>query len=261
LVFHLTSFLLKIESSNEKTLQLKLANTEVSPDSKPTETLTTQIAQATLSSQLAEVKSKLQTANPLLAALNSQTAQAALNYQEVFNPQSIAKAAALNTSTAFQTVAQTALNYQPISQMMQTALDSQLITTKSSKKTKKHNSFSKIDIPYSDHLMRVQNEHIERKRKEDELLNLQLEKARRENENPAIIEKPHKHNSELLDIQQAVIVEFWENHNPQRPPKDDVVIAWIKEKYPLTSDHEAKAIDLICRPYRYKSSKKARAKY
>lgn len=70
-----------------------------------------------------------------------------------------------------------------------------------------------------------------------------------------------QHDSELLDIQKAVITEFWENHDPQRPPKDEVVIAWIKSQFPKTSDNEAKAIDLICRPYRYKSSKKHFAKY
>jgi hypothetical protein len=50
----------------------------------------------------------------------------------------------------------------------------------------------------------------------------------------------------------AAIIEFWENHNPQNPPKNE---KWIRDKYPnakLPSDAIIKAMCTIMRPEKYK---------
>jgi hypothetical protein len=71
------------------------------------------------------------------------------------------------------------------------------------------------------------------------------------------VEKPkYTHTSELMQIMDKAIVEFWENHDTKNPPKSEVIKQWIKENYGHLSDREITALDSIMRPLRYKLEKK-----
>lgn len=39
-----------------------------------------------------------------------------------------------------------------------------------------------------------------------------------------------KHATEYLEIMEEAIQEFWENHEPTRPPKKELVVAWLTNK-------------------------------
>jgi hypothetical protein len=69
------------------------------------------------------------------------------------------------------------------------------------------------------------------------------------------------HRSELLDILQETIAEFWESHNKKTPPKQSVILKWLAEKYPYLTTKEIKAIELIIRPNRNKRGQKQVIKY
>lgn len=70
-----------------------------------------------------------------------------------------------------------------------------------------------------------------------------------------------KHRSELLDIMNAAIAEYWENNDPENPPKQESIKGWLKENYPYLAAIEIDAIDLIMRPNRHKRSKTHLIKY
>jgi hypothetical protein len=112
-------------------------------------------------------------------------------------------------------MARAALNYQSLAEVF----SSQSIATKFSKKSKNNKASSKnekleeriLDLPYSDHLMRVQDEHRERTRREERKEKL-LEKIAENSENNqsaelSVAESSQciiKHRSELLtDVTQA----------------------------------------------------------
>lgn len=54
-----------------------------------------------------------------------------------------------------------------------------------------------------------------------------------------------KHTTEYLEIMEEAIQEFWENHDPNRPPKKDQVVSWLEQKGLSTS--LAESMDTIIR--------------
>lgn len=58
------------------------------------------------------------------------------------------------------------------------------------------------------------------------------------------------HSTPLLELQKETIKKFWENYDPSRPPKQEVIISWLEEKG--VSQREAKYIDSIIRPPQHK---------
>jgi hypothetical protein len=65
-----------------------------------------------------------------------------------------------------------------------------------------------------------------------------------------------KHRSELIDVMNAAISEFWENHNPENPPKNSDIEEWILENFKdngLVNQSIVKAMCTIMRPEKYKA--------
>lgn len=105
-------------------------------------------------------------------------------------------------------------------------------------------------------------------RKTDELfilkrqneLDEKLKKITKDIETKQFEKQPYitNHHSELLDIMHTAIAEFWENHDPNNPPKNDVIELWISEKYAelinkrVLSKHIIKSMCTIMRPQIYK---------
>ena len=54
-----------------------------------------------------------------------------------------------------------------------------------------------------------------------------------------------KYSTENLNIINAAVAEFWENHDPDSPPKKEAVTAWLAEK--KVSKRIAAAMDTIMR--------------
>ena len=63
------------------------------------------------------------------------------------------------------------------------------------------------------------------------------------------------HTSELLKIMQHCIAEVWENHDPKKPPTNELIIQWFDDNYKnnklLTNNMKA-AMSSIMRPQKYK---------
>ena len=68
----------------------------------------------------------------------------------------------------------------------------------------------------------------------------------------------YTHTSELMQLMDKAIIEFWENHDPKNPPTGEVVKTWLKQEWlrqgytEELSIRKSDAIDLIMRPLRYK---------
>ncbi|MFT6435107.1 MAG: hypothetical protein ACJAVI_003158 [Candidatus Azotimanducaceae bacterium] len=63
------------------------------------------------------------------------------------------------------------------------------------------------------------------------------------------------HSTELLEVLSAVISEFWENRDLNKPPiKKEAIMAWMKAKFPdlvdkkILSEKMLQSIDTIARP-------------
>lgn len=62
---------------------------------------------------------------------------------------------------------------------------------------------------------------------------------------PAKESQQRKHTTEYIGIMEEAIQEFWENHDPNRPPKKDQVVSWLEQKGLSTS--LAESMDTIIR--------------
>lgn len=54
-----------------------------------------------------------------------------------------------------------------------------------------------------------------------------------------------KHTTPNLEILKQAIVEFWENHDPESPPKKETVVSWLVER--KVSNRVAEGMDTIMR--------------
>lgn len=54
-----------------------------------------------------------------------------------------------------------------------------------------------------------------------------------------------KHTTSNLEILKRAITEFWENHNPESPPKKETVVSWLEEL--KVSNRVAVVMDTIMR--------------
>lgn len=54
-----------------------------------------------------------------------------------------------------------------------------------------------------------------------------------------------KHTTEYLEIMEEAIQEFWEKHDPNRPPKKNEVVSWLEKRSVSTS--LAESMDTIMR--------------
>jgi hypothetical protein len=64
-----------------------------------------------------------------------------------------------------------------------------------------------------------------------------------------------EHTSENLEVLRSIVIEFWENKDPEIAAKEatnDVIKAYIKDKHPDLSPTLAKNIAMIVRPNKYK---------
>jgi hypothetical protein len=68
----------------------------------------------------------------------------------------------------------------------------------------------------------------------------------------------YTHTSELIQLMDKAIIEFWENHDSKNPPTGEIVKTWLKQEWlrqgytEELSIRKSDAIDLIMRPLRYK---------
>jgi len=63
------------------------------------------------------------------------------------------------------------------------------------------------------------------------------------------------HTSELLEIMQHCIAETWENHDPKRPPSNELINQWFDDNYKnnkLLTNNMKVAMRSIMRPEKYK---------
>lgn len=75
--------------------------------------------------------------------------------------------------------------------------------------------------------------------------------------------KKRTHTSELLDLMELAIMEFWENHDPENPPSNPAIEAWLRRNAPENIDFSENMIKAICsimRPEKYKKGNKGRVK-